>query len=90
MVYNVYAIRDIRVGFMSPILDKTDESAARNFASAVMRGEGLFADFSRDFDLYRIGTFDEATGHMTPLDVKVLIISGSSILQKGDDSVDEV
>lgn len=60
----VYAIRDKKAGFLQPMLDSNDETAKRNFAFAVQRGDSMFLAFPDDYDLYRIAEFNTESGEM--------------------------
>lgn len=77
MKFGVYSVRDVKTGFMTPTIDQSDNSAARNFDSAIMSASsGLFATHSEDFMLYKIGEFDSDTGIVSPLAVIQLIREG--------------
>lgn len=62
MIFGVYAMRDIKTGFMTPSLDPNDDAAVRNFYHAVSQSTGVLFTFPADFSLYRIGSFDSDTG----------------------------
>lgn len=80
MKFGVYSIRDIKSGFMTPTIDQSDVSAARNFDSAVMSASsGLFATHPDDFILYKIGEFDSETGIVSPLAMIQLIREGGEV-----------
>lgn len=75
----VYAVRDARVGFMTPIVDDNDASAMRGFENAVISGEGYFANFASEYDLFRIGVFDTEQGQFVN-EMPDLLCSGASVL----------
>lgn len=80
MIYGVFAIRDKKTCFMSPIVDMSDQSAIRNFSRAV-NGEGNLMDFAPDdFDLYQIGTYDDQSGRLEPFETIQFIINGASLV----------
>lgn len=62
MKYDVYSIRDKYTGFMSPMLDQSDDAAKRNFAYAVNNNPGVMNYSPADFDLYKVGSFDTKSG----------------------------
>lgn len=62
MKYNLYSIRDIHTGFMTPMIDQNDMAAKRNFAHAVMQSSSLMNSHPGDYVLYRIGEFDTDAG----------------------------
>lgn len=80
MIYPVYAIRDAKVGFMSPTVDQNDASAARNFEHAVMNSASLMNSHPGDYALYRIGSFDTETGVIKKEELPVHICDASSVL----------
>lgn len=62
MKFNVYAIRDIHTGFMTPTVDQNDASAIRNFRHGVMQAASLMHTHPKDYSLCRIGEYDTDTG----------------------------
>ncbi len=74
----VYSIRDARIGFMTPILEENDASAIRGFQNAVIAGEGYFARFANEYDLYRVGEFDSESGQFEN-QIPDLLCSGASV-----------
>lgn len=83
MKFGVYSIRDAKTGFLSPAFEVNDQVAMRNFVHAVSNSDSVLFSHARDFDLYKIGTFDSDTGRIMPIEIPVMIISGASVL-KGD------
>lgn len=61
MIFGVYAIRDLKSGFMSPTVEVNNQVAIRNFSYAVLHNE-MFDSFVSDYSFYRIGSFDSNTG----------------------------
>lgn len=62
MVYNVYCVRDRRLGFLTPIVEVNDEIATRNFFHSVVNSEDVLGSFCTDFSLYCLGQFDNDAG----------------------------
>lgn len=81
MTYNVYAMRDLKTGFLKPELDINHQAAIRNFklGLATAHGESILGFAPEDFDLYYIGTFDTDSGIISPLTVPELVSSGGSL-----------
>lgn len=80
MKYPMYCVRDVQVGFNSPMVDINDNTATRNFTMAVNDPNNGVMHFSpADYDLYRVGTFDTESGLVEPEPVPVHIVSGSSV-----------
>lgn len=81
MKFGVYSIRDSKTGFLSPTFEVNDQVAMRNFAHAVSNSDSVLFSHARDFDLYKIGTFDSDSGRVMPVEIPVMIISGASVLK---------
>lgn len=65
MIYNVYAMRDVKTGFLTPTCELSDASAIRNFENAVVRDvASVLWTHSEDFMLYKIGEYDTDTGNI--------------------------
>lgn len=61
MKLNIYAIKDTKVGFYNPWYQHNDESAKRAFGT-VMKQEDLLKETPGDFELWRVGEWDDTTG----------------------------
>ena len=79
MMLNVYAIRDLRSGYLTPTVDQNDYIAARNFANAIM--ESLVSIKLTNPEKLEIGSmskehamgFHDSIGKITGGDIVVLI-----------------
>ncbi|UPW41649.1 nonstructural protein [Peromfec virus RodF8_30] len=78
MSYGLYAIRDVKTGFMTPTIEASDDAAARNFTHSIVNSDTILFSFAQDFSLYRIGTYDSDSALVTPLTPIQLIIEGST------------
>lgn len=92
MIYGVYAIRDVKVGFLSPAVEINDDIAQRNFENAILNADhSLFFTHPDDFSFYRLGTFDSNSGVIEPSALPEFICSASSVYglreKKGDNHV---
>lgn len=75
MKKNLYAIRDLKVGFLAPMVDDNEASAMRNFEYACHNNDIInFAP--SDFELYHIGTFDTDSGTIDPSPVPDFVCNG--------------
>lgn len=81
MKYPIFTVRDIKVGFMPPYCDQSDQSAVRGFSYSV-NGEGVMNFAPKDYSLYKIGEFDTETGKIEGI-IPVLVTEGISVF--GDD-----
>lgn len=77
MLYNLYAIRDSKTGFMTPVCEVNEDAAIRNFYHSVAASDGILRTFSKDFDLYQIGTYDTDKGVISPV-IPILNIASAS------------
>lgn len=81
MKFNVYAIRDIHTGFLSPTFEINDAVAMRIFSHAVLQSESVLFTHASDYSLFRVGTFDADTGRLEPVDLPVLVCDGKDVLK---------
>lgn len=77
MIYGVYVVRDIKSTFMTPSVDFNDSTAIRNFAHAIETAGSIISSHKGDFELYKIGTYDNETGFIEKLDLRELLAEGS-------------
>lgn len=76
MKTRMYSIRDGQTEmFNKPWYAVTDGDAHRQFASLVNdpKAEAIY-EHPQDFDLYFVGTYDDNTGKLTPLDTPQHVI----------------
>lgn len=64
MIYKVYSILDVNVGYGMPVVQDNHAVAMRNFENACCDKSSVFATHSADFSLWCIGTFDSDSGIM--------------------------
>jgi len=69
MILKAYSIRDAKAEvFNTPFFQKTHGEAERNFQQLVKDGKSMVAQYPEDYDLYYLGTYDDQTGTIDPLD----------------------
>lgn len=71
MKYNLYSVKDVRVGFDGPQLAINDGAALRNFADMVANDKSYISKHPEDYQLFKIGEIELNTGDITP-EVKFL------------------
>lgn len=81
MKYGLYSIRDIKTGFMTPVMESNDAAATRNFYHSVQNSQGILFTFAQDFTLYRIAEFDAETGQIVPLVPIIQVADGAAAVQ---------
>lgn len=79
MIYGIYAIKDVKVGFMQPFIQVNDGVAVREFRNIVNSSNSVVSANYTDMELYQLGTYNQDTG---------LIESNVSFLIKGADVKD--
>ena len=67
MILGLYAIKDAKSSFMPCTVDVNDATAIRNFEHAVRQQDSILASHPNDFALFKVGEFDNESGHVCPL-----------------------
>lgn len=76
----LYALRDVKVGFLTPTVADSDAIATRQLQNAMRAGTGTLLDtHPEDFALYYIGTYDTASGAITPV-LPELVVEAVSLI----------
>lgn len=74
----ITAIRDIKIGYMDPFLQKSEDVAKRSFKTMLNDERNRqIAQYREDMELWVLGTFDETTGEIKPY--KNLIMRGEEV-----------
>lgn len=81
MIYGVYAIRDVKTGFMTPTIESNDAAAIRNFSHAVVNSDSILFSFAPDFALYRIASFDSDSAAIVPETVPVHLYDAAAAIR---------
>lgn len=63
---NIYAYRDVKIGYMEPFLQKNDEVAKRTFKISIQDPRTQLKQYKNDIELWRLGEYDEKTGVIRP------------------------
>lgn len=84
MVLGVYAIRDVKVGFLAPTVERSELTAIRGFSHAVLNSTDILSSYAKDFALYRIGQYDNDTGVLTPEPIPVHVFEAVDALAGGE------
>lgn len=66
MVYNLYSILDVNLGFSVPMAQENDAVAMRSFEHGCSDKSSLWHTHCSDFSLHCVGTFDTNTGEISP------------------------
>lgn len=69
MVLKVYSIRDSKgEKYFPPFYKTTHGEAERDFTTAARDAKSTISLYPEDFDLYYLGTYDDESGKLSPLD----------------------
>lgn len=82
MVYTVYSVRDLNVGFGYPIVQDNDSVAMRSFEHGCMDDTSYWHTHPSDFSLYAIGSFDSYSGDLVSFDSPRLICHATDFVFK--------
>lgn len=77
----MYAFKDVLIGFMEPFLQQNRAVAIRSFRQTMLREDAGIARYQKDIELWKLGTFNEETGEITP---SLEYIMAGRDVQKGE------
>ena len=69
MIKFLYSVRDHQAGYAQPVAFMNDGLAVRSVQDCVRLGGGDMHNHPEDFSLYKVGSFDDVTGKIEPMDV---------------------
>lgn len=81
MMYGLYAMRDVKTGFMTPAMDVNDQAAIRNFCHTIANADNILYTFAQDFSLYHIANYDSDSGIIDPCIPVIYLIDGAAALR---------
>ena len=79
MILGIYAIRDLKSGFMTPTVEQNDAVAIRNFEHAVQQGNSVLFSHASDFQLMHLGEYDTESGRIVPDDLIEIVFDGKDV-----------
>lgn len=83
MVLNVYSVYDLKAkAFLSPFFLPQDAMAVRALIDAVSDSTHQFAKHPEDYQLFKLGSFDDALGVLTPGKQHELLVLVSSLVKR--------
>lgn len=76
------AVHDKRADTYSALhLERADASAVRNFGEAVLSADSMMRKYPEDFDLVKVGTFDDCSGEVYPCG-RVVLASAADVVRR--------
>lgn len=83
-MYYVYAIRDnVADSFSLPIYSRSDDEIKRNVAYNLQQNPSMMQQYAADYDLYRLGTFNDEDGSINPMQHVLVAHLSQLIKMKG-------
>ena len=83
MIYPVYTVRDVKVGFDTQFLvQMNDDAAKRAFEMAISNPNQMMGFKPSDFELYKIAEFDTDSGQIRAMSIPEFIIGGAEAYAK--------
>lgn len=64
----IFSMKDVKVGFANPFYQVNEEVAKRAFKLAVTDKTGELFKIKDDLELWELGSYDEQTGKITPIE----------------------
>lgn len=74
---NMYAFRDIKIGYMEPFLQTNDQIAIRTFKATIRSTKNMMKEYKEDIELWCLGEFNEELGEIFP--EKRYLIGGKDV-----------
>lgn len=79
---NIYTIKDKKSGgYKSPIVEKDEHEVLRQLHVGLKNAQSPMGNFADDYDLYKIGEFDDISGKLTVVE-EIFIINLQQIKEK--------
>lgn len=71
MIFNIYAIKDLKTGFLPPTVEYNDNAAIRGFEHGCKQVNSLFYTHPGDYQFWKLGSYDTESGELFS-DIKFL------------------
>jgi len=83
MELKVYSVRDSKGEvYFTPFFNKTHGEAIRNFKALSNDQASMISKYPEDFDLYHLGTYNNVTGQIKPLDTPLHLEKAAHQIQQ--------
>lgn len=69
----IYAVKDVKVGFLNPFYEVNEEVAKRAFKISIKDTHSTWGSMKDDLELWELGEFDETTGKLIPCEMNYLM-----------------
>lgn len=82
MLYDIYSVRDSKTDFFPPQMHASEGDAKRSLAMTVNTPGNMVSFAPKDFDLFRVGSFDSSSGQISPVFPVEFVCSASSLVKE--------
>lgn len=80
MKISIYSVMDNKLSaFMTPFFSHNDETAKRSILVALSHPESAIAVSPEDYDLYKLGVFDDESGLIDPDPTPVFVARAANL-----------
>lgn len=80
MESNMYSIRDLKGQMYNPpFFQPTHGTAERSFRELIRDPQSLCHKYPADYELFFLGTFNDESGAVKPLEIPQHIVSGTAL-----------
>lgn len=81
MIQKMYSVRDSKAqAFLQPFFSSADGAALRALSDAVTDGKSQLSHHPEDYILYAVGSFDDNSGEIIPLNpIKLLAVASDFV-----------
>ena len=79
MIKNVYSVRDVKTGFGPLMVMDNDAVALRSFSISCQQTDSMMHWCAADYSLFAVGSFDDESGFLHPLEVPRHIADAFSV-----------
>lgn len=87
MVHKLYALKDTKSSFFNlPWSYMSEPEAVRNMHRLVNDPQTMVHAYPEDYDLYEIGTYDQQTGQICPLETPRHIVKATALKKQPEAS----
>lgn len=82
MIYDIFSVRDSKTDFFPPQMHSSVGDAKRSLAMTVNTPGNMISFAPKDFDLYRVATFDSSSGEVIPVYPAEFVCSACSLIKE--------
>lgn len=89
MNIELYAVKDVKVGFTTPFEARNKGEAMRMFEAALNSPQSTLSKHPRDMELYKVGNYNQENGKMETNEVEYIASGKDFVKEKKFNELDE-